>query len=241
MRSSLVFIMVMLAGSVTGQTVGQKFTPPPTDEPPEIKKMIDTSQMWLESRQTTTTGLLKDVKLVKAHEYPRFRKLVRDFAAVGKTTIVTIDEPGEPLIVSGTVYRSDGKPAKNALIYMYQTSSTGWYSDKAYHISGNEGDHRHARLFGYLRTDENGRYEIRTIKPGGYPGSELPAHIHFFVTAGEGQGAGSVGLEIQFADDPRLTPAMLERSKRDGSIICKTRPAPDGTLHADVDITMRGR
>lgn len=76
MKSFLVIVFALL-GSLTAQTEGQKFTPPPGDEPPEIKKMIDKGQMWLETKQTTTTGLLKDVKFLKVHEYPRFRKLIR--------------------------------------------------------------------------------------------------------------------------------------------------------------------
>jgi protocatechuate 3,4-dioxygenase beta subunit len=49
----------------------------------------------------------------------------------------------------------------------------------------NEGDRRHARLFGYLRTDENGKFEFSTVKPKGYPNSTLPAHIHIEISLSE--------------------------------------------------------
>lgn len=239
MKLLFIFIFASLVACATAQTTEQKFTPPPGDEPPDIKTMIDKGQMWLETKQTTTTGLLKDVRFLKTHEYPRFRKLIRDYAVTGKTTIITIDEPGEHLTVSGMIKDKDGKPAANALIYIYQTSSKGWYSDNAYHISGMEGDHRHARLFGYLRTDANGKYEFETIKPNGYPGSELPAHIHVFVEFTTVSGTQNIGTEIQFEDDPRLTTTMRERSKNEGAHICRVKRGADGVLRVEADLSLR--
>jgi protocatechuate 3,4-dioxygenase, beta subunit len=37
-----------------------------------------------------------------------------------------------------------------------------------------------------LRTHWEGRYSFRTIRPGSYPGTRVPQHIHYEVTA-EGQ------------------------------------------------------
>ena len=37
------------------------------------------------------------------------------------------------------------------------------------------------RLYGWVRTDTNGRYEFRTIKPAPYPQVTTPAHIHVHV------------------------------------------------------------
>lgn len=239
MKLIVFILLVPLVSCVAAQATGQKFTAPPGEETAAIKTLIDRAEKWIANKETTTTGLLKDVKLVKAHEYPRFRKLVRENADTGKTTIVTIDEPGQRLRVTGRVFDAAGKPAANALIYMYQTNSDGWYSDKAYHISGNEGDHRHARLFGYLRTDREGRYELETIKPSGYPGSELPGHIHMFVDIGEGESQQHIGTEIQFDDDPRLTPTMRQRSEKERAVIVKTTRDGKGTLHAVADLRVR--
>jgi protocatechuate 3,4-dioxygenase beta subunit len=232
-------LLTAFASCAIAQTVGQKFTPPPGEETPEIRKLIDRAEGWIKAKETTTSGLLKDVKLVKAHEYPRFRQLIRDHADTGKTIIVTIDEPGQHLIVNGRIFDKHGKAAANALIYMYQTNSDGWYSDKAYHISGNEGDHRYARLFGYLRTDREGRYEFETIKPSGYPGSELPGHVHMFVEIGEGEDQQNIGTEIQFDDDPRLTPSMRQRSEQERAIIVKATTNSDGKLRASADLRVR--
>jgi protocatechuate 3,4-dioxygenase beta subunit len=93
-------------------------------------------------------------------------------------TIVTPKEPGQALTIRGRVADRDGRAIKGAQVYVYQTSAKGWYSDRAAHVAAKEGDRKHARLFGYLVSDESGRFQVRTIQPGGYPDSGLPAHIH---------------------------------------------------------------
>ena len=44
-------------------------------------------------------------------------------------TIAGKNEPGEKLIISGTIYKADGKsPYPNITIYAYHTDSKGYYS-----------------------------------------------------------------------------------------------------------------
>jgi len=89
------------------------------------------------------------------------------------------DEPGERMVISGTIYKSDGKtPSPNVVLYAYQTDSKGYYSK-----SGNEQGAQkwHGHLHGWCKTDENGRYEIRSIRPAPYPSNTMPAHIHMAV------------------------------------------------------------
>jgi len=94
-----------------------------------------------------------------------------------KTSIVSKSEPGEPLIISGTIYAPDGKtPMEDATLWVYQTDATGVYS-----ASG--GGNRYTRIHGQMRTRADGRYEFSTIKPASYPGRNIPAHIHAFVSA----------------------------------------------------------
>ncbi|MGZ8843392.1 MAG: dioxygenase family protein, partial [Pyrinomonadaceae bacterium] len=77
-----------------------------------------------------------------------------------KVSIVSEQEPGEPLIVSGTIYSPDGKqPLPGITLYVYQTDVTGRYS-----TSGTGGDNRATRIHGVMRTNADGRYEFRTIK-----------------------------------------------------------------------------
>ena len=84
-----------------------------------------------------------------------------------KVTIVSDKEPGEPLIVSGTIYAPDGKqPLEGITLYVYQTDAKGVYS-----TSGGGGDNRNTRIHGVMRTGADGRYEFRTIRPASYPGT----------------------------------------------------------------------
>jgi protocatechuate 3,4-dioxygenase beta subunit len=119
-----------------------------------------------------------------------------------RARIAPAGEPGTPLVVSGVVYRPDRRtPAAGVLVYAYHTSAAGAYAP-ADGATGNA--RRHGRLRGWLRTDAAGRYELATIRPGGYPGRDDPEHIHLTVTppGGEERWIDS----IVFDDDPRLTP-----------------------------------
>src|SRR4030095_14658819 len=83
-------------------------------------------------------------------------------------------------------------------------------------------DMRHARLFGYVKTDKNGMFELHTIKPSGYPKSDLPAHIHVHVSA---DGFQSFVTEFLFDDDERLVGKIRENAMRDKFIIAKPEKA----------------
>ncbi len=129
--------------------------------------------------------------------------------------IAALSEPGERLVISGTMYRADGRtPAANVALLAYHTNAKGIYPKRA------DGDRRGA-LQGRLRTDAQGRYRIETIRPGGYPGRVDPAHIHLVVQP-EGKPEISVP-EIIFDDDPRTNAfrgrkgyAIVKLVKRDG-------------------------
>ncbi|MEO8664600.1 MAG: hypothetical protein ABI462_03810 [Ignavibacteria bacterium] len=85
-------------------------------------------------------------------------------------------EPGERMIITGQVLRSDRvTPYPGVIMYAYHTDNKGYYSKK-----GTETGIRkwHGHLYGWCVTDENGRYEIHSIRPSRYPGNIAPAHIH---------------------------------------------------------------
>lgn len=119
------------------------------------------------------------------------------------------NESGERLEVSGVVYAADGRtPVTSASVYVYQTDARGYYRpDDA---MGN----RNPRLMALLRTDGQGRYS-RTIRPGSYPGTRVPRHIHYEVTA---SGHGTRIFEIVFEDDPFLSRQVRADAARPGSI-----------------------
>jgi protocatechuate 3,4-dioxygenase beta subunit len=136
-------------------------------------------------------------------------------------------EPGEPLVVTGTIYRADGKsPAVGAVMEMYHTDARGYYSPDG----KNEREHR---LKGRLVTGADGRYEFRTIKPAPYPGNKIPAHIHVSIN-------GQEASEYQFAGDPNIPADAIELQKTRGrfSYIVKLDRGGDGVWRAARDFRL---
>ena len=105
-------------------------------------------------------------------------------------------EPGEPLIVEGTVRGAGGEPLPGVSVFAYQTGADGSYGPK-----GNADP----RLRVHLRTDRRGRYRFETVRPGSYPGTRIAAHIHVHVTPPGGKEQVS---EVVFEGDPFVTERM---------------------------------
>ena len=108
-------------------------------------------------------------------------------------------EPGRALKVSGVVVDPAGATIRDASIYAYQTDAEGYYGVKP--VS----DSQNPRLKIFLRSDAQGAWSFDTIKPGSYPNSKAPAHIHFEVSA---PGYAPRFFEIVFEGDPFITDDM---------------------------------
>ncbi len=101
---------------------------------------------------------------------------------------------GVPLLLHGRVTSTDGKPLGDARIDVWQASTDGRYDLQFDNFKGAE-----MNLRARFRTDADGRYEFRSVKPSSYPvpsdgpvGKMLnaigrhpyrPAHIHFIISA----------------------------------------------------------
>src|SRR3954452_733663 len=119
-------------------------------------------------------------------------------------TLVNGSEPGQRLTIHRRVRGESGKPVAGARLHVYQTDASGRYTpDKPM-------DEPHARLAGWIRTDQDGRFELHTIRPGGYPKAvrlgdrdrKIPAHIHMDIAA---VGYAPRKVQVVFSEDPLLS------------------------------------
>ena len=184
--------------------------------------LIKEAEEKLKTGNATISQILTDKKYDTVHPETAFRELIEKYCKAETISIATDTIPGKKIKVTGTVKDTDGKPVVNALVYLYHTDSRGWYAANSPHVNMKEGDMRHARLFGYVRTNKDGKFELHTIKPSGYPQSDLPAHIHVHVTA---EGYSSFVNEFLFDDDERLVGKIRENSVSNQFIIAKPEKA----------------
>lgn len=152
-----------------------------------------------------------------------------------RTKIVSNSEPGEPLVVSGRIFARDGRtPLAGAVLYFYHTDARGIYSEQ-----DGGGPPANPRLKGWLKTDADGRYEFRTIKPASYPNSRIPAHIHAKAKA-TGYAEQWVA-EFWFEGDPFIGAQALEAAEAEGrfSPVMPLRRGADGVLLCARDIRLK--
>ena len=154
---------------------------------------------------------------------------------------------GERIIVAGRVLEEDGRPVRNALVEIWQTNAGGRYR--------HEWDQHPAPLdpnfsgAGRALTDDDGRYEFVTIKPGAYPWKNhpnawRPAHIHFSLF---GRAFSSrLVTQMYFPGDPLFEFDPIFQSVRDPAarerLIAKFElelTQPDWALGYRFDIVLR--
>lgn len=131
------------------------------------------------------------------------------------------EQTGQRLEISGIIYQLDGKtPVAGATLYYYHTDIEGHYSAGPNLPAAAT---RHGYIRGWVKSDEQGRYTIFTVRPGAYPGMEEPAHIHLSVY--EPGIANPYYLdELVFDDDPLLTAEKRSKlTNRGGSGVLALR------------------
>jgi protocatechuate 3,4-dioxygenase beta subunit len=108
-----------------------------------------------------------------------------------RTRIARLSEPGERLILSGTLAATSGcAPLSDHVIDVWQADQQGNYSS--------------SRLRGKIVTAADGSYSFETIVPGRYAenGEFRPAHIHLKVTSPTGREL--LTTQLYFEGDPYL-------------------------------------
>ncbi|MBL7829021.1 MAG: hypothetical protein JNJ57_20470 [Saprospiraceae bacterium] len=185
----------------------------------------------LKSGAWTTSQVLTNPEWMKLHSLTAFRELIKVHAKSEPLTITVPDEPGLKTTIKAKATDRNGAPMADVLVYFYQTDTKGWYADTAAHVRMNEGDMRHARLFGYVKTDREGKFEFHTIRPNGYPNSELPAHIHLHFWRSDGTVVHGMPDELLFEEDERLTPERKKAALSSGFIISKNTGTIEQTVY----------
>jgi hydroxyquinol 1,2-dioxygenase len=139
--------------------------------------------------------------------------------------IAHLDRKGFPTLVSGRVFDLDRKPIAGALLDVWQAQTSGLYDSQ-------DPDLHAMHMRGKFRTDADGRYLVRSVRPVHYPipsdgpvGAMLratgrhpwrPAHIHFVVSA---QGYEPVTTHIFDSADEYLASDAVFAVK--DSLICE--------------------
>jgi len=116
----------------------------------------------------------------------------------------------QKLILTGKVFQLDGKtPAADIIIYYWHTDDIGLYS------SNNQTPKKakeHGKLRGWVKSDKDGNYTIKTSRPAAYPNDNIPQHIHFSIK--EPDIPNEYYADLYFDDDP----LYLKHKKKYGKI-----------------------
>ena len=154
------------------------------------------------------------------------------------------NEPGEPLVMSGTVTSSGGSPLAGAVIDVWQSDSEGHYSNVDPAVP-------EWNLRGALRTGDDGTYEFKTYAPSCYeipkagPTGKLleilgrhafrPAHLHFKVSA---PGHETLTTQLFFEGDEWLG-SDVAGADNHAELVLKAESNGDG-LVAHYDFVLAG-
>ena len=103
-----------------------------------------------------------------------------------RSNLVTAGVRGTALLVTGDVVDTQCRPVRGALVDFWQADAAGRYDNEGY------------RLRGHQFADGRGRFALRTIVPGLYPGRTR--HIHVKVQRPHGK---ILTTQLYFPGEPR--------------------------------------
>lgn len=149
-------------------------------------------------------------------------------------TLPDFNNEGTKIKITGTIYRNDGKtPAEDVILYIYHTDINGIYEKKGDETGWGL---RHGYNRGWIKTNKDGKYAFYTIKPGSYPQSNNPAHIHPIILEPDGKYYWIE--EFHFEGDPFLTERQINPSSPRGSNGNLELIMKDGILTGTRDIIL---
>lgn len=160
---------------------------------------------------TTTAPAAQDVEYIRAVERAQGQ---RPSTLTPTGRIAPTSEPGAPLVVRGQLLNIDGSPAAGAVVFAYHTDRGGLYDRR-------ENGAHSWRLRGWVKTGADGRFTFETVRPGSYPNSNNPPHVHFtaFLPNGERYHAGELQLSMKApnlkgkTEEARITLGLEQRER----------------------------
>lgn len=156
--------------------------------------------------------------LVQAQERPSPDWLPILDAPPSLSHILVIPAPanfGPQLVLEGRVLKSDVRtPAAGVILYCHHTDARGIYP-RPTKARPSDWSYWHGSLRGWLKTDQKGRYVLRTTKPAPYPNGGEPAHIHVYGLV-PGSRKGFYFADFVFQGEPYVTDAYWRRVRSNG-------------------------
>lgn len=141
-------------------------------------------------------------------------------------------EAGVPFVIKGKVFNPDNSIGKGVTVHSYHRDAKG------FDFGENDSQFTTWKLQGWTRTDKDGTFEFRTIRPAADHIGREGAHIHFTTISTEfgRQWANKVFL----SDDPLLTKSQRKMSKEAGKYgwICEVKEK-DGIQYIEVNIILK--
>jgi protocatechuate 3,4-dioxygenase beta subunit len=122
-----------------------------------------------------------------------------------RTDLIEEGTVGEPITLSGYVLDKDCSPVPAAWLDFWQADGNGSYDNRGY------------KLRGHQFTDKQGKYVLRTVMPGAYPGRT--SHIH--VKVAKKAGGEAITSQLYFpgrsqnARDPIFSASMVIKLEKD--------------------------
>lgn len=145
---------------------------------------------------------------------------------------ICLDQKGEPMLVRGRILDTDGKPIAGAKIDVWQANDEGFYDVQQ------KGIQPDFNLRGVFRSNDEGEYWFRGVKPKFYPipddgpvGKLLaslgrhpyrPAHLHYIIAA---DGYETLTTHIFDPDDPYIASDAVFGVKQ--SLMAEFKPVDD--------------
>ena len=166
------------------------------------RQFLGGSSLSLAAFTFTATGQ-SALKVTPPHTEGPFYPIIEqddkdnDLTMYGDSEVPAI---GEIITVRGQVLDDSNKPIANAVVDIWQANSAGRYA--------HERDPNPAPLdpnfqgWTIIKTDAEGRFRFKTVKPGAYPVSNnwtRPPHIHFKVSR---RGYKEITTQMYFDNEP---------------------------------------